>query len=367
MDAVLELDRVTKRFDGATALDTLSLAVRRGEVLAVVGPSGCGKTTLLQVVAGLADPDAGAVRIAGVTVVGGAAWVPPERRRVAVVFQEHALFPHLSVAENVEFGLARGAAGRGRRARRDEVLQLVRLGHLADRYPHELSGGEQQRVALARALAPRPTLVLLDEPFSSLDPGLRTQLRRETAAVLRASGATAVFVTHDQQEALSVGDRVAVLHDGRLEQCAEPQTVFHAPMTRFAAHFIGEADLISGMKQGGVAATALGPLEVRDDQPDGAVDVMLRPHEVEVTADEHGRGVVEAAEFRGASVHHTVVMDDGSRLQCEMTHVRAQPVGTRVRVRVVAGHPLAVFAAATTPDDHSDAPGPGRSGARIPA
>jgi iron(III) transport system ATP-binding protein len=342
-DRVLDLNGVTKRYGDVVALDGVSLEVRRGEVLAVVGPSGCGKTTLLQVVAGLTTVDAGAIAIDGRAVAGSGAWVPPEHRRVGVVFQDHALFPHLTVADNVEFGIARD---RDRRARRAEVLDLVRLDHLAERYPHELSGGEQQRVALARALAPRPAVVLLDEPFSSLDANLRVGLRQQTAAVLRAAGTTAVFVTHDQQEALSIGDRVAVLRAGRVEQVDRPPVVFHEPGTRFVATFIGEADLLTGHARDGVASTAVGEVPISGAPGDGEVEVMVRPHEVVAVPDASGAAVVVAGEFRGARIQHHIELDGGGRLRCEVPHTRAMVTGTRVRVTVDAGHPLAAFPAA---------------------
>ena len=336
--AVLSLAGVTKRYGNATALDGVSLAVRRGELFVVVGPSGCGKTTLLQAVAGLIEVDGGEIAVDGRSVVGQGRWVPPEDRRVGVVFQEHALFPHLTVAGNVEFGLRRNRA-----ARRNEVLDLVRLGHLADRYPHELSGGEQQRVALARALAPAPAVLLLDEPFSSLDANLRADLRRETAEVLRASGATAVFVTHDQQEALSIGDRMAVLRAGRIEQCAEPATAFHAPATPFVATFLGEADLLPGTATTGTANTLLGHVEISGPATSGPVDVMVRPHEITLSADPSGNAEVVGREFRGGYVLHTVALDSGGRLRAELLHPRALPVGTRVSVHLDPGHPVAAF------------------------
>lgn len=337
----VELAGVTKRYGAVAALDDLSLTVARGELLAVVGPSGCGKTTFLQVVAGLVGADDGRVMIDDREVAGPGTWVPPEQRRVGMVFQDHALFPHLTVAANVGFGLSR-ASERGDRAR--EVLELVRLGHLAERYPHELSGGEAQRVALARALAPRPAVVLLDEPFSSLDTRLRVELRQHTAAVLRESATTAVFVTHDQDEALSIGDRVIVLRSGRIEQAADPETVFHAPTTRFVATFLGEADLLAGHAHDGVAATAVGRLDVVGTTT-GAVDVMIRPHEVAMTPDDDGGAVVVATEFRGAYVSHVLELQRGERLRCEVTHPRALAPGTRVCVTVDASHPLAAFPA----------------------
>jgi iron(III) transport system ATP-binding protein len=348
-EPVLELEEATKHYGRVIALDRVSVSARRGELLAVVGPSGCGKTTLLQVVAGLTDVDAGRVTIGGRVVAGAGAWVPPERRRVGVVFQEHALFPHLTVADNVCFGLPRAA---DRRTRCAEALDLVRLGHLARRYPHELSGGEQQRVALARALAPRPAVVLLDEPFSSLDANLRVQLRQETATVLRASDATAVFVTHDRQEALSLGDRVAVLNDGALEQVDHPAVVFHTPRTRFVATFIGEADLLAGDVRDGIAQTVVGALPVTGIGADGPADVMVRPHEVvvDVARDgDDGNAMVGHSEFRGAHVFHVLVLDAGGELRCEMPHTRALDQGARVRATVDASHRLAAFRAPDRP------------------
>lgn len=343
---LLRLEGVTRRYGDVVAVDDLSLDVHDGEVLAVVGPSGCGKTTLLQAIAGLTRLDAGRIELDGTVVAeAGGAFLPPEQRRVGVVFQDHALFPHLTVAENVEFGLS-GKGGLGRRertARRHEVLELVQLAHLADRYPHELSGGEQQRVALARALAPRPALVLFDEPFSSLDPNLRGDLRRQTARVLRQDGATAVFVTHDREEALSIGDRVAVLHDGRLEQVDAPPVVFHAPATRFVASFVGEADLLAGVAASGRAQTVVGELDLAGPALDGPVEVMVRPHEVVVHADPAGAAVVRDREFRGGLVQVVLDLDSGERLRADLHHDRAPALGARVAVTVDAGHGLASF------------------------
>ena len=224
----LVLDDVTKTYGGTVAASSLDLTAAPGELVTLIGPSGCGKSTTLRLVAGLERPDAGTIRIAGDVVAGGGTWQPPERRRVGLVFQDHALFPHLTVAQNIAFGL-------DKMPRRSAPPGSARCsswsgsGHLAARYPHELSGGEQQRVALARALAPRPAVVLLDEPFSSLDENLRAQVRADTVAVLRETGTTAMLVTHDQTEALSIGDRVVVMRDGVIEQVDTPEKVFEAP------------------------------------------------------------------------------------------------------------------------------------------
>lgn len=340
-EPVLLLQRVTKRFADVLALDGVSLEVPRGELLAVLGPSGCGKSTMLRSVAGLTPVDAGRIVIDGWEVAARGTFVPPEQRQVGVVFQDLALFPHLSVRENTAFGLPRG---RGRqRTRVDEVLEMVGVSALADRYPHELSGGEQQRVALARALAPRPSVVLLDEPFSHLDRSLRTEVREHTIEVLRADGATGVLVTHDQEEAMAVGDRLAVLRAGRLEQVADPQTAFHAPATRFVATFLGEADFVEGERQGLEAETVFGRLPVTE-AGSGACEVMLRPHEVGVEPDDAGPAVVSRTEFRGGTVLHHLVFDDGTTLRGLRPHTSPLPVGARARAVPVIDHPLAVFA-----------------------
>jgi iron(III) transport system ATP-binding protein len=341
--AVLSVEGVTKSFADVVALDGVDLHVRQGELLAVVGPSGCGKSTLLRAVAGLTTIDSGTITAGGRVVVGAGTWVPPERRSVGVVFQDLALFPHLSVTGNVAFGLGGGA--NRRRERVAEVLDLVGLQAFAGRYPHELSGGEQQRVALARALAPRPDVVLLDEPFSHLDRNLRAVVRDHTVEVLRAAGATCVFVTHDQEEAFAVGDRVAVARAGKLEQVAEPQAVFHSPATPFVATFVGEADFLTGTADGASAATALGSLPLASSMR-GPVDVMLRPHEVAFSRNGgDANAVVQRTEFRGATVLHVLELDSGGALRSTQPHTRAAAVGERVRVWADAGHGLAAFPA----------------------
>lgn len=341
MSTVLALEAVSKRFGDVTAVDEVSLEVERGELLAVVGPSGCGKSTLLRAIAGLIRIDSGRIVISDQDVAGPKSWVPPERRSVGVVFQDSALFPHLDVAANVAFGLGRRDPHRFDRTR--EMLTLVGLEDLAERYPHELSGGEQQRVALARALAPGPNVVLLDEPFSQLDRNLRVRVREETVRVLRAAGATAVLVTHDQEEALAVGDRIAVTQAGRIEQVDVPEIVFHAPSSRFVATFMGEADFVPGSLSYGQVTTALGSLTVVPGTSPGAVEVMVRPHDLGVTPDEHGPAVVARTEFRGAEVLHYVAFDGGSTLRALTPHTAPLPVGTRVSVHPLSDHPLVAF------------------------
>jgi iron(III) transport system ATP-binding protein len=256
---------LTKSFGDHPVLRGVDLTVPTGTLAAVLGPSGCGKTTLLRIVAGFENPDAGEVSIGGTTVAGPGRTLPPERRRVGIVPQEGALFPHLTVAANVGFGLQRGSRGsRGSRdARVQAMLELVGLGEYGPRLPHQLSGGQQQRVALARALAPDPALVLLDEPFSALDTGLRASVREDVRAALRATGATAVLVTHDQQEALSMASLVAVLQDGHVVQAAAPADLYAVPATLAVATFLGDAVVLPAQLDGDGARCALGVLPAR--------------------------------------------------------------------------------------------------------
>jgi iron(III) transport system ATP-binding protein len=268
-----------KSFGTTRVLRGLDLDVAPGSLAAVLGPSGCGKTTLLRVVAGFERPDAGTVELDSTIVASPSLSVAPERRRVGIVPQEGALFPHLSVAANVAYGLRR----RDRRGRRvNDVLALVGLADYGQRMPHELSGGQQQRVALARALAPEPALILLDEPFSALDTGLRAAVRDDVREALRAAGQTAVLVTHDQQEALSMADSVAVMRDGVVVQAAAPSDLYTAPVDAGVAKFVGEAMVVDADLRDGRAWSLLGDLAVRDREAfrDGPGRVVVRPEQV---------------------------------------------------------------------------------------
>ncbi len=274
----LSVRGVVKSFGATPVLRGVDLTVEQGSLAAVLGPSGCGKTTLLRLVAGFDRPDAGVIALDGCAVSAPDVFVAPERRRVGVVPQEGALFPHLTVGENVGFGLSRRERRGGRVG---AMLDLVGLGGYADRMPAELSGGQQQRVALARALAPEPALVLLDEPFSALDTGLRQALREDVRTALRATGATAVLVTHDQQEALSMADVVAVMRDGTVAQAAAPSTLYTAPGDVGVATFVGEAVIIPATVCDGVADTVLGAVPVRGRSTSGTGQVVVRPEQIE--------------------------------------------------------------------------------------
>jgi iron(III) transport system ATP-binding protein len=289
----LEIRGLRKSFGGTRVLRGLDLDVPSGAVAAVLGPSGCGKTTLLRLVAGFEHADAGEIRIGGRVVADARTSLPPERRRVGVVPQEGALFPHLDVASNVAFGLPRRGAGsaRARRERVAELLALVGMADLSDRMPSQLSGGQQQRVALARALAPDPDVVLLDEPFSALDAGLRAAIRQDVRSALHTTGATGLLVTHDQEEALSTADLVAVVRDGVVVQSAAPEQVYTAPGDLDVATFVGEAVVLPATVSAGVATTALGRLPLLRGAAGeaGAGRVVVRPEQVRMVR--AGRGV----------------------------------------------------------------------------
>ncbi|MGH2543053.1 MAG: ABC transporter ATP-binding protein [Ardenticatenaceae bacterium] len=334
-----------KRFAGASlpTIDDLSITIYRGEILALLGPSGCGKTTTLRLIAGFETPDAGMVLIDNHVVAGPRRWTAPEKRGIGVVFQEYALFPHFTVGQNVGFGLHKLSRA-ARRARVAEVLELVGLGEMAGRYPHELSGGQQQRVALARALAPAPVVVLLDEPFSNLDADLRVQMRADVKRILEEAESTAVFVTHDQEEAMSIGDRVAIMNAGRLEQVDTPDRVFHMPATRFVADFLGLADFIPGVTTARGLQTEIGLIAQPTPGALGRyIEVMIRPHDVRLAPDLSGSGEVVRREFRGAENLYAVRLSSGHIVHSTVDHTILLPLGARVRVQCEPGHALTCF------------------------
>jgi iron(III) transport system ATP-binding protein len=334
--SLLSLEQVTKYYPSQTlpAVDHLSLELEKGEILALIGPSGCGKTTTLRLIAGFERPDAGSVEIDSKTMAHGQVFVPPEQRGVGVVFQEYTLFPHLTVEDNILFGL-RKLRAQERTQRLGEMLEMVGLAAFAGRYPHELSGGQQQRVALARALAPRPAILLMDEPFSNLDADLRTHMLHEVYLILRELGTTAVFVTHDHEEAFMVADRVGVLNGGRLEQLSRPEELYHLPATRFVAHFVGKANFLPGQVTGADIETEIGTFPNSLDFPPGAnVEVMVRPHHIELQPDPMGHGTVISRRFLG--VHTLVVVQLPSGLTLQSYQSSTLMLQARERVRIVA-------------------------------
>jgi len=357
---ILALEGVSKRYaaDRPPAVDGLSLAVEQGEILALLGPSGCGKTTTLRLIAGFEAPDAGRIVLRGSVVTDAGRLVPPEERGVGMVFQDYALFPHLTVADNVGFGLRR--LDRAARAPRiAQVLELVGLQGYADRYPHELSGGQQQRVAVARALAPAPALVLLDEPFSSLDADLRSQMRDEVEKILRTTGTTAIFVTHDQEEAFTLADRVGVLSEGRLLQLGTPEGIYHHPASQFVAEFVGAADFLPGLvtSEGIVTEVGIfantGQLEVGE-----RVEVMIRPDDITFVPARDGAGVITRRYFRGSETLYCIRLPSGHRVHSSQPSASMLPTGTRVRAQAHVLHVVAFpeSQASAAPDPGAPAP-----------
>ncbi|MGY6548267.1 MAG: ABC transporter ATP-binding protein [Roseinatronobacter sp.] len=328
-DALLSVVGLSKRFatGGTVAAEALSLSLHDGEMLALLGPSGCGKTTFLRLLAGFERPDAGQILLRGRDVTDDL----PEQRGIGFVFQDYALFPHLNVFENVKFGLRRRPVADAT-ARAQAMLDLVGLGALGARKPHELSGGQQQRVALARTLAVAPPLVLLDEPFSNLDTALRVETRQDVRGLLKAAGSAAILVTHDQEEAMAVADRIAVMRAGRLEQIGTPDAVYRTPVSEFVAAVMGRANFVMGMAEGDVAQTDFGPLPL-SRPAQGPVSLSLRPEQILLSADPAGPAWITAREFRGHDQLFWV--QDGTRHLMVLSGAEVGlAVGTRVRLRV---------------------------------
>jgi iron(III) transport system ATP-binding protein len=329
-DLAIDAEGVEKAFGRTRAVAGATLRVGSGELVALLGPSGSGKTTLLRVIAGFELPDAGRVAIAGRPVAGDGAWVEPEHRRIGMVFQDGALFPHLTVAGNVGFGAER-------RERVAECLELVGLAGRAGDYPHELSGGERQRVALARALAADPEVVLLDEPFAALDAGLRDSLRQEVTGILRAAGTSALLVTHDQAEALSLAGTVAVMRDGRIEQVGTPEEIYDRPSSRWLAEFLGDADVLPGTAREGVVDCELGRFGVPPELA-GRVHVVIRPESVAIGSgparEPHAEALVVARSFYGHDQLVHLELPSGLRLRSRRLGFPAWHPGDRVRIWV---------------------------------
>lgn len=329
---------VRKSFGQAFRIEIENLQVREGEMMTLLGPSGCGKSTILRMVAGLETPDGGCIHVAGQEVFCDGRVIPPERRRVGLVFQDYALFPHLTVAENIRFGLNRRRSGRGERIQ--ALLELTRLEALRDRYPHELSGGEQQRTALARALAPNPHILLLDEPFSSLDAALRKTLRSEVRRIVSEMQVTTILVTHDQDEALSMSDRLAILMDGRVRQVGTPRELYWSPRDETIARFMGDVNLLRGEADGEWVRCVLGTLPIQ--RPcQGPVHIMLRPETVQLSL---GKGrcpgrVLEVDYFGHDQVLH-VELDSGERLLARRDAVQPFLINQAVNVEPVGIFPV---------------------------
>jgi putative spermidine/putrescine transport system ATP-binding protein len=333
--ATVEFRGLRRSFGAARALDGLDLTARPGELLALLGPSGCGKTTALRMVAGFETPDSGEVLVDGKDITG----IPAHRRDAGMVFQSYSLFPHLNARDNVAFGMRmRGTRTAERRKRADELLELVGLPQYGDRYPHQLSGGQQQRIALARALALQPRVLLLDEPLSALDAKVRLTLREEIRRLQQELGITTLFVTHDQEEALSMADRVAVMHNGRLEQCASPAELYARPTTAFVAEFVGTMNRIPGrIGDDPAVVEVLGrrlPVDGAQTAPHQDVEVLVRPENVLLEAQGGSGAMVTGTTFLGAVTRLTVTLPEGRSVKVDLsTHeAAALPAGTGVTV-----------------------------------
>jgi iron(III) transport system ATP-binding protein len=337
--AYVSLKNLTKLFNrNVKAVYDLSMEVKKGEFFSLLGPSGCGKTTILRLIAGLERPDDGIITI-GDSVAAGASWIHPEKRGVGIVFQDYALFPHMTVFKNIAFGL-RGCAKNELKQKVMELLKMVGLPDAAQRYPHELSGGQQQRIALARALAPSPKVMLLDEPFSNLDADLRMELRTETRRILKEKGTTTILVTHDQEEAFSLSDRVGVLNQGRLEQIGTPEDIYHRPLTRFVANFVGRADFIGGRIEGDAVISDIGIFKCGDAVPCDIIDVdlMIRPDDVDFAIDPNGNASIIEAEFLGAEIIYKILLPSGKIIHSIRPSTKIFSVGSMVSITVDPAH-----------------------------
>lgn len=342
---ILQLENITKQFAQTTiaAVEGVTLALPQGDVLGLLGPSGCGKTTLLRLIAGFEEPQNGIIKIDNRTVAGDGNWIAPEKRDIGMVFQDYALFPHLTVAKNVAFGLhnSRKKALFNTQKRTAEVIALVGLQGLENRYPHQLSGGQQQRVALARAIAPQPALVLLDEPLSNLDVQVRLRLRQEVRDILKNTGTSGVFVTHDQEEALAISDWVAVMQQGQLEQFGKPEDVYKEPTSRFVAEFVTQANFLPAQRQGDLWQTEVGCFKASTHESFERGDLMIRQEDLILIPDDSAMVVICDRQFLGREYSYCLLTASGQKIFARMTYSTAMSIGTKVQLSV--DKPLRVF------------------------
>ncbi len=321
------------------AVDDLSIEVNKGEIITLLGPSGCGKTTTLRLIAGFEAPNSGEILLDGIRVAGKKTFIPPEKRNVGIVLQEFALFPHLNVRKNIAFGL-RDLSKAEAEERIKSMIELTGLQGLEERYPYQLSGGQQQRVALARALTPSPLIVLFDEPFASIDPDLRSRMRTDLKLILKKAGVTAVFVTHDQEEAFLIADRIAVMNKGKIHQIGTPMQVYHNPQDRFVAEFVGHADFIPGRISSTNIVTEIGEFPLKNNvvEEGSEVTVMLRPADIDIIPIESGVGVIDTIEFKGKETLYSIKLKSGRVIHSSQSSSYMPSVGTQVNVIVNPTH-----------------------------
>jgi iron(III) transport system ATP-binding protein len=361
MQPLLEIQDLHHAYEGHEAVRGLSFFLERGTIGCLLGPSGCGKTTVLRCIAGFETPSAGRILLNGVVVSSARTSLPPEKRRIGMVFQEHALFPHLTAARNIAFGFSNR---KETQSRVQELAELTGITELLHKYPHELSGGQQQRVALARALAPRPELLLLDEPFSNLDTGLRERLSHELRDIIKASGATAILVTHDQNEAFAMADEIGVVHEGRIEQWDSAYNLYHRPVNRFVADFVGQgAFLPARVLNPKSVEIELGVLEGNipsacqvgcDACGKGCLaDVLLRPDDVVHDDDAPTRAEVVHKAFRGAEIMYTLKLESGRKVLALVPSHHNHALGERIGIRLDVDHVVAFAPQARLPAPQS--------------
>ena len=331
---ILQVDRIAKQFaaDTLRVVDEVSFQLAPGEILGLLGPSGCGKTTLLRMIAGFEQPTTGTITLGGDMVASASRLLPPEKRNTGMVFQDYALFPHLNIAKNIAFGLNKRRLNKKQiKQRIDEVLTLIGLEGLEKRYPHQLSGGQQQRVALARALAPQPALILLDEPLSNLDVQVRVRLRHEIRQILKATGITAIFVTHDQEEALAICDRIGVMSQGKIEQLGTPEAIYTRPASRFVAEFVTQANFIPAQRQGQLLITEIGAWELTSSQETVSQgDLMVRQEDISLKADDTAKVVISERQFLGREYRYCLQTPSGGQIHARTTLHTQLEVGTKV-------------------------------------
>lgn len=365
----------TEDYQSTLVLDDVSLSLNHGELLGLLGPSGCGKTTLLRVVAGFESISRGSVSIAGKVVATNCESLAAEKRNTGMVFQDYALFPHLTVAENIAFGLKNQSKYRKKsifpliktnaqiKQRIGAVLDLVGLSGLERRYPHQLSGGQQQRISLARALAPQPALILLDEPLSNLDVQVRHRLRAEIRAIIKAAGISAIFVTHDREEALAISDKIAVMRQGRIEQIGTPEEIYLDPASRFVAEFVTQANFLPATKNGRLWQTEIGGIEVSEISqayfaPNSQItsgDLMLRPEDINLIPDADSQIIVQERQFLGREYYYCVITPSGKRIYVRTAAHGAISVGTKVSLSLAMTSPK-VFAISSEQQNATSAP-----------